>query len=188
MTDARATPSITLDQLEMMLRDQPRKPPVEKWQPELSGEMDMRIDVSGDWYHEGTKIQRQSLVNLFASILRREADGHYYLLTPVEKWRIRVDDAPLLAIDADVGGEGAEQKWMFTLNTGERVLLDAAHPLTVAIDSESDEPRPYLQLDRGLSARVARPVFYRLVDAAHVDKNELQLISTGTKFVLGRIS
>jgi hypothetical protein len=176
----------TLDQLEVMLRDQPRKPPVEKWQPELSGDMDMRIDVNGDWYHEGTKIQRQPLVNLFASILRREADGHYYLLTPVEKWRIRVDDAPLLAIDADVGGEGAEQKWVFTLNTGERVLLDAAHALTVVVDASSEEPRPYLQLDRGLSARINRAVFYRLIEAAEEKNNEYGLCSAGQWFALGK--
>lgn len=175
----------TLDQLEIMLRDQPRKPRVEKWQPELSGDMDMRIDVSGDWYHEGTKIQRQPLVNLFASILRREADGHYYLLTPVEKWRIRVDDAPLLAIDADVAGEGAEQKWVFTLNTGERVLLDAAHPLTVVVDARSEEPRPYLQLERGLSARINRALFYRLIDAAEEKNNEYGLSSAGQWFTLG---
>jgi uncharacterized protein len=179
------TPSTTLDQLEIMLRDQPRKPPVEKWQPELSGDMDIRIDVNGDWYHEGTKIQRQPLVNLFASILRREADGHYYLLTPVEKWRIRVDDAPLIAVDADVGGEGAEQKWVFTLNTGAHVLLDTDHPFTVAIDASNDEPRPYLQLDRGLCARITRSVFYRLVDAAEVQNNQFGIRSCGDWFVLG---
>ncbi|MET0379435.1 MAG: DUF1285 domain-containing protein [Spongiibacteraceae bacterium] len=176
---------ISLDEIEALLRDQPRKPPVEKWQPPLSGEMNMRIDSNGDWYHEGTKIQRQPLVNLFASILRREEDGHFYLLTPVEKWRISVDDAPLIAVDADVGGEGDEQKWVFTLNTGERVQLDAEHPLTVAIDAHNEEPRPYVQLDRGLDARINRAVFYRLIDAAEERDGEFGLRSVGHWFALG---
>ena len=178
---------ISLQSLESLLRDQPRKPPVENWHPPLSGDMDMRIDTSGDWYHEGVKIQRQPLVNLFASILRREDDGHYYLLTPVEKWRIRVDDAPLLAIDADCAGEQEQTRWMFTLNTGERVLLDAEHALTVEADAASTEPRPYLQLDRGLRARISRAVFYRLVDSAEIRGEEIGVRSAGQWFVLGSI-
>lgn len=173
----------SLDRIETLLRDQPRRPPVEAWQPPLSGDMDMRIDSRGDWYHEGVKIQRQPLVNLFASILRREDDGQHYLLTPVEKWRIQVDDAPLIAVDADVGGEGDQQKWVFTLNTGERVLLDAAHPLSVNVTG--DEPQPYIRLERGLRARINRAVFYRLVDAAEQRGDEYGLRSSGEWFVLG---
>ena len=109
-----------LSELEGLLRDQPRKPPLEKWQPALSGDIDIRIDSRGDWYHEGTQIQRQPLVNLFASILRREADGDYYLLTPVEKWRIRVDDAPLIAVDMEIGSDAdTAQRIFFRLNTSE---------------------------------------------------------------------
>jgi hypothetical protein len=175
---------ISVERLQELLRDQPRKPPLEKWNPPLSGEMDMRIDVHGDWYHEGVKIQRQSLVNLFASILRREQDGEYYLLTPVEKWRIRVDDAPLIAIDADCAADGGEQTWLFTLNTGERIVLDSAHPLSVLADANG-EPRPYLQLERGLTARVARAVFYRLVDAAEVRGDLIGIGSAGQWFALG---
>ena len=176
---------ISLQQLEDMLREQPHKPPLDAWHPPLSGDMDMRIDVAGDWYHEGVKIQRQPLVNLFASILRREDDGEYYLLTPVEKWRIRVDDAPLLAVDADCAREDNQQKWMFTLNTGERVLLDTEHALLIDMDAESDEPRPYLRLDRGLCARIARTVFYRLVDAAEMQGGQFGIRSAGQWFVLG---
>lgn len=178
---------ISLQALEILLRDQPRKPPLENWHPPLSGDMDMRIDTSGDWYHEGVKIQRQSLVNLFASILRREDDGHHYLLTPVEKWRIRVDDAPLLAVDADSAGEQEQARWLFTLNTGERVLLDAEHELIVETDAASAEPRPYLQLDRGLRARINRALFYRLVDSAETVGEQLGLRSAGRWFVLGNV-
>lgn len=175
----------SLEQLEQLLRDQPHRPPVASWNPALSGDMDMRIDVHGDWYHEGTRIQRQSLVNLFASILRREDDGEYYLLTPVEKWRIRVDDAPLLAVDAETAGDGVEQRWVFTLNTGECVPLDADHPLMLQVDGDTDEPRPYVKLDRGLSARLTRALFYRLVDAAHIKNNQYGICSAGQWFALG---
>lgn len=173
-----------LGQIEELLRGQPAGPPVEQWQPPLSGTIDIRIDTQGDWYHEGTRIQRQPLVNLFASILRREQDGEYYLVTPVEKWRIRVEDAPLLAVDMDIGGAGAERKILFTLNTGERVLLDAQHALTVT--DVDGEPRPYLALNRGLSARLTRAVFYRLVEAAEQRSDTLQVSSCGTTFSLGR--
>lgn len=173
----------SLDRIEALLRDQPRRPPVETWQPPLSGEMDMRIDRRGDWYHEGVRIQRQTLVNLFASILRREDDGHHYLLTPVEKWRIQVEDAPLIAVDADGGGAGDERQWVFTLNTGERVPLDAAHPLSVRAGGAA--PRPYLQVGRGLCARIDRAVFYRLVDAAEQRGGEYGLRSGGQWFPLG---
>lgn len=176
---------ISLQALEDLLRDQPSKPPVENWHPPLSGDMDMRIDTNGDWYHEGVRIQRQSLVNLFASILRREDDGHHYLLTPVEKWRIQVDDAPLLAVDADSAGEDEQTRWMFTLNTGERVLLDTEHALIVKSDAVNAEPRPYLQLDRGLRARINRALFYRLVESAETAGEQLGLRSAGHWFVLG---
>lgn len=177
----------SLEHIEALLRDQPRKPPVDQWQPELSGEMDMRIDRRGDWYHEGGKIQRQPLVNLFASILRREPDGHYYLLTPVEKWRIQVEDAPLIAVDADIGGAGDDRRCVFTLNTGEHVLLDERHGLTVVVDADSDEPRPYLQLDNGLTARVDRAVFYRLIESAEERAGEYGIVSAGEWFALGSV-
>lgn len=177
----------SLEQLEQLLLDQPPMPPVASWHPMLSGDMDMRIDVRGDWYHEGTLIQRQPLVNLFASILRREDDGDYYLLTPVEKWRIQVEDAPLLAVDVETAGDGKAQKWVFTLNTGERLLLDQGHPITIRIGERDCEPRPYLMLDRGLSARLTRALFYRLVDAAGVKNNQYGIYSAGHWFAFGDI-
>lgn len=173
----------TLGELEELLSAQPGKPPVEKWQPALSGDIDIRIERNGDWYHEGGRIERQPLVNLFASILRREADGHYYLVTPVEKWRIQVEDTPLLAVDTEVAGEGAERRIVFRLNTGEQVLLDAAHPLTV--DTASGEPHPVLQLGRGLSARLTRALFYRLVELAEHRGKELGIGSAGSWFSMG---
>ena len=177
----------SLQQLQDLLGDQPRLPPIEKWHPPLSGDMDIRIDVAGDWYHEGVKIQRQALVNLFASILRREDDGEYYLVTPVEKWRIRVDDAPLLAVDADCASSGGDSMWMFTLNTGARLLLDNTHPLNVESHGRGNEPRPYLQLDRGLRARLTRAVFYRLAENAELRGEEAGIVSDGQWFSLGPV-
>jgi uncharacterized protein len=173
----------SLGDLEALLAAQPGRPPVEKWQPALSGDIDIRIERNGDWYHEGGRIERPPLVRLFASILRREADGQHYLVTPVEKWRIRVEDTPLLAVDMEVAGEGAERKMVFRLNTDELVLLDAAHPLTV--DTEGDEPHPVLHLERGLGARLTRALFYRLVDLAEPHGAELRIASAGSWFSLG---
>lgn len=176
----------TLAAIEALLTGQPSKPPLDKWHPALSGDIDIHIDRSGAWYHEGGRITRQALVNLFASILRREADGEYYLVTPVEKWRIRVDDAPLLAVDMEIGGDSSQQKIIFRLNTDEFAVLDASHPLTGLNDGDSAEPRPSIQLDRGLSARLTRALFYRLVDIAEQRGDEVGVNSCGCWFSLGQ--
>jgi uncharacterized protein len=176
----------TLD-IEAMLNAQPRKPPVNTWQPALSGDIDIYIDAKGDWYHEGGLIERRPLINLFASILRREADGDYYLVTPVEKWRIRVEDTPLLAIDMEIAGETSSQQIVFRLNTDELTVLDAAHPLTGLNDEAGrEEPHPCINVDRGLTARLTRALFYRLVDIAEQRGSELGVLSCGQWFSLGR--
>lgn len=172
--------------IENALRKQPRKPPLDAWHPALSGDIDIRIDSRGEWFHEGTRIQRQPLVNLFASILRRENDGEYYLVTPVEKWRIRVDDAPLLAIDMEASGDDkTSQQLLFRLNTDELVPLNSAHPLQLSV--AGDDLRPYLQLDHGLRAKLTTALFYRLVDAAEQRGDELGVSSDGVWFSLGKI-
>jgi uncharacterized protein len=176
----------SLADIEDTLRKQPRKPPLDAWHPPLSGDIDIRIDSRGDWYHEGTRIQRQPLVNLFASILRREVDDHYYLVTPVEKWRIRVDDAPLLAVDMEIGVDTVDSRRMvFRLNTDELVQLDAAHPLFLAAGPEGDL-KPYLKLAQGLSAKLTTAVFYRLVDCAEQRGEELGVTSDREWFSLGK--
>lgn len=162
------------------------RPGLAQWQPPLSGDIDICIDRDGVWWHEGGRIEREALVQLFASILRREADGHYYLVTPVEKWRIHVDDAALLVVDVDRVECDGTVEIVCRLNTGVHVRLDAAHPLTVD-HSETDEPRPYLQLDHGLTARLLRPVYYRLVEWGGVDGSEWVIHSAGQRYVLGHI-
>jgi hypothetical protein len=162
------------------------RPGLAQWQPALSGDIDIRIDRDGVWWHEGGRIERDALVQLFASILRREADGHHYLVTPVEKWRIRVDDAALLVVDVDRVERNGETVIECRLNTDLRVVLDASHPLVVE-QGEDGEPRPYLQLDHGLLARLLRPVYYRLVEWGEADGDDWVITSAGRRFSLGRI-
>ena len=175
--------SNALQSLENLLSDQPSMPPIHLWSPELSGEMDMVIKPDGQWFHEGDPIKREKLVALFASILRREEDGEYYLLTPVEKWRITVDDAPLLAVDMDVFDEQGVQQLVFTTNVGGRFLLSDDHSLLVKKDSDG-QPSPELTLDNGLHAKLARSVFYRLVDLAEEEAGCFVVKSAGRSFAL----
>jgi len=161
-------------------------PPVERWNPSLCGDIDIRIARDGTWYHEGTPIGRKEIVRLFSTILRREADG-IYLVTPAEKMRIRVDDAPFLAVLLDRHGKGREQRLVFTTNVGDEVFASAENPIRVAADPTSGEPAPYVHVRRGLEARIARPVYYQLAEMAEPGDDPLQLgvWSCGCFFILG---
>lgn len=139
-------------------------PPVDRWNPPLSGDIDLRIARDGTWYHEGAAFQREALVRLFASILRRDDDGHHYLITPVEKWRIQVEDAPFVAIRLDAGGTGPEQVLTFTTNVGDVVIAGPEHPLMVEYRRPGGEPSPYLHVRGGLRALLSRAVFVELID------------------------
>ncbi len=172
----------TLATLEQLLREQADLPPIDRWHPELCGDIDIFIDNDGRWFHEGRPFAREALVRLFASILRREADGRYYLVTPAEKMRIRVEDVPFLAVASDAAGAGTGQTVVFTLNTGRKVLLDATHPLVIR--GTADLPRPYLELEHGLAARLSRPVYYTLVDLAAEHQGETGVWSGGAWFPL----
>ena len=136
-------------------------PPIERWSPAFCGDLDMEIRADGTWWHEGTAIKRPELVKLFASILRRESDGHYYLITPVEKVRIRVALHPLIVIDAEPLQGSNPEILILTLNTGGQIPLDANHSLAV---EPSAGGASFLSLDRGLTALFSRPAWYRLVD------------------------
>ena len=161
-----------------------RHPPVEQWHPERTGDIDIRIAADGRWFHEGTEIKRARLVALFATVLRRDDDG-YYLVTPVEKLRIVVEDAPFLATDMDSDGAGRTRRLIFTTNVGDHVLADAAHPIEVA--ERAGEPRPYVTVRGGLRARMTRSVFYRLVELGTPVEDRLEVWSAGSGFVLGRL-
>jgi hypothetical protein len=168
-------------------------PPVEQWNPPLSGDMDMRIARDGTWYHEGSPIQRDSLVRLFSTILRRDDDEHYYLLTPVEKWRIQVEDAPFLAVLLDVSGSAAEQILSFRTNVGDQVEAGPGHAIDVEYLTADGEPSPYLHVRGRLRALIARSVFLELAELAveGIDENTgapcYGVWSHGMFFVLGPV-
>ncbi|MGK7753320.1 MULTISPECIES: DUF1285 domain-containing protein [unclassified Roseovarius] len=138
-------------------------PPVHLWNPEFTGEIDMRIARDGTWYHEGTVIQRQGLVRLFSTILKKEGD-RYFLVTPVEKVGIVVEDAPFVAVDFEAEGEGAAQMLVFVTNVEDHVLAGADNPIRVERDPDTGEPSPYLHVRAGLEALIDRKSFYRLVE------------------------
>ena len=171
----------SFEQLLAAARDR-RLPPVRHWQPVRSGEIDIRIAADGRWFHEGREIKRTRLVALFASVLRLDADG-FCLVTPAEKLRIVVEDAPFVAIDMESDGTGKARRLLFTTNVGDCVLADAAHRIEVR-DADA-APRPYLEVRDGLRARIARSVFYRLVDCCDLAQGQLEVWSAGERFVLG---
>ena len=141
-------------------------PPVHLWNPAHSGEIDIVIRKDGVWFHEGTPIGREGLVRLFSTVLRKDPDG-YWLVTPVEKMKITVEDAPFIAVRVDrlskEDGEGEALK--FLTNVGDEVEAGPDNPIRVEIAADG-EPRPYLHVRRGLEALIARPVFYELVEMA----------------------
>jgi len=166
-------------------------PPVERWNPPFCGDLDMRIGVDGTWYYLGSPIGRPGLVRLFSTILRRDADGRHYLVTPVERVGIRVDDAPFVAVRVDRRGEGDDRTLEFTTNVGDSVVADAEHPLTVLTDPSDHTPRPYLRVRGRLDALVSRSVFYELVSLAETrltpSGSELVVVSRQASFSLGMI-
>lgn len=144
-------------------------PPLHLWNPDLSGDISIRIAPDGTWYHDGDPIRRESLRNLFASILRREEDGEYYLVTPAEKWRIKVELHPLIVTDAELVGAGLK----LTLNTGKTLTAGDEYPLFLdpAVDNVAA-----VTLWHGLTALFSRSAWYRLVEQADEDG----LVSSGS--------
>jgi hypothetical protein len=159
------------------------------------GDFDMRIARDGTWFYHGSPIGRKPLVKLFASVLRREADGSYWLVTPVERGRIAVDDAPFVAVELTAQGSGSGQVLAFRTNLDETVEAGPGRPLRVSEDAASREPSPYVlvrpgrEAQLGLEALIARPVFYQLVELAvpdPADPGRLGVWSKGAFFALGR--
>lgn len=177
--------SLSLAEIARLVEEK-KLPPVEQWNPEHCGDSEMRIARDGTWFHQGSPIGREAMVRLFATILRREADGSYVLVTPVEKLTIEVEDAPFVAVEVKVQKAGESRSLAFRLNTGEIVAADATH--AIEIRRREDGPRPYLHVRGGLDALIARPVYYELVNLALEEddaREEPGLWSNGTFFVLG---
>ena len=158
-------------------------PPVEKWHPELSGDMDMVIRKDGSWWHEGTKIEREKLTRLFASILRKENDD-FFILTPVEKWRVQVEDRPFVITMIEQKADHIEA----ITNTGDLLIISSEHPLEL---SELDgELIPEIEVRNGLKARFSRNAFYDLAELAMEKpqgsgESDFVINSAGAEFKIG---
>lgn len=160
------------------------------WNPGQKGKIDIRIRADGSWYHEGRRIQREALVKLFAGILRCE-ENCFYLVTPVEKLAIEVEDAPFLATLVERIVEDGVTAIVFTTNIGERVIVDREHQVHIDIDADTDQPRPYVALRDGMDALISRSAFYDLLNLAEERQREdgvhLVIHSMGQEFELGNI-
>ena len=143
-------------------------PPVERWEPPFCGEIDMRIASDGTWYYMGSPIGREAMVRLFASVLRRDADGETYLVTPVEKCRIRVEDAPFLAVELHAEGAGRAQRLTFRTRVGDIVEAGPGHPLRFAREVATGGVKPYLLVRGRLEARLNRAVTHQLLDLGEI--------------------
>ena len=137
---------------------------IEQRGQQFCGDIDMRIARDGTWFYQGSPIGRKPLVKLFASVLKRDQDGEYWLETPAEKCRIQVDDAPFIAIEMMVEGKGREQCISFRTNVDENVQVGVIHPIRVNVDPQTGEPSPYVAVKHGLEALISRAVFYDLVE------------------------
>jgi hypothetical protein len=164
-------------------RGKPRSPTL----PNVNdcGDIGLRIARDGTWFYRGSPIGRKPLVKLFASVLRREADGRYFLVTPIEKVRIEVEDAPFLAVTITVEGAGKEQRLSFRTDLDDLVIADLAHPLSFRIEQDRSFT-PFVEVRDGLRARLTRAVYYELVAAAVAggdpERREFGVWSGGTFF------
>lgn len=159
-------------------------PPVHLWNPPFCGDLDIRIARDGLWYYLGTPIGRKPLVRLFSTILRKDGDK-YFLVTPVEKVGITVDDAPFVAVDFDVSNPGPDQTLTFETNVGDSATAGADTPIRVERDPQTGEPSPYILVRSNLEALIDRKSFYRLVDIGTREEHDGALwfgLRSGGKF------
>ena len=163
-------------------------PPVDKWNPEFCGDIDMKIMRNGKWFYMGTEIKRPAMVKLFSGILRLDSDNCYYLVTPVEKVRISVEDAPFIATSLISENKDNINHLYFITNVNEKILLTKNNPLEIKIDNKTEEPSPYIFVLKNLKALISRSVFYELIELAskkNIDgKDCLVIDSAGEVFKL----
>ena len=141
-----------------------KRPPVHTWNPDYCGEIEIRIARDGTWYYQGTPINRERMVQLFSTVLRRDDDDVYYLVTPVEKLAIEIEDAPFVAVEMTVHGTGRGQVLVFRTNVDDEVMAGAEHPIRIVVDPDAGQPAPYIHVRDRLEALIARAVFYDLVE------------------------
>jgi uncharacterized protein len=146
-------------------------PPVDKWEPPFCGDIDMEIKRDGSWFYLGTPIGRQAMVELFASVLRKDADGKTYLVTPVEKLGIRVEDAHFIGVELDVAGDGDQQALTLRTNVGDVVEIGPEHGMRFEIEPTHGGLKPYIHVRGRLEALASRPVMHQLM--AHGEQIEM---------------
>ena len=160
-------------------------------QPELIEEIDIRIIRNGTWLYHGSPITRKPLVKLFSTVLRREVDGNYYLVTPVERCLVQVDDAPFVAVEVARTKVNTQQVLKFRTNIDDEVIVDLKHPIRVEFHRRTGEPSPYVRVRDGLDALISRPVYYELVElgveAIRDNKSVYGVWSSGQFFELGEL-
>lgn len=165
-------------------------PPVDKWNPDLNGDLDMRIDREGQWFYQGGKLNRPAMVKMFSSILKREGDD-YFLLTPVEKWRITVDVAPFVMLSLRREEENGVQGIVLTSNVGNEVLIGPDNPFWIEEGIEST-PLPMMMVRNNLPGLLSRNVFYELVSLCNPvtdadGKEQWVFESAGETYAIGSI-
>ncbi len=160
---------------------------VNQWNPRHSGSIDIRIDAAGSWYYRGSKIERMALVRLFSSILRRETDGQYALVTPVEKLTITVEDVPFSAVELAKEGDGSNQIMTVRTNVGEVVRIDSDHPLRFEVEARHDGLKPYIEVRVGLEALATRALAIDMVALSDDHGGKEGIWSAGRFFPLPAI-
>ena len=194
MNDNTKTSQLRADPLAIarLLRDEDGNdpkglPPVHKWNPPYCGEIDMEIRRNGQWFYLGTPINRPALARMFSTVLRRDDDGHFYLITPVEKVRIRVEDAPFLAITVDRHQEDGMDYLKFTTQTGDVVVAGPEHPIRITYRADG-EPGPYVHVRDNLEALIGRNVYYQLVAWGEpgTEEGSLAVRSADVLYEIGR--
>ncbi len=166
--------------------DEQSRPPLHLWQPAFSGDIDITIDAQGVWRHCGDEFQRLTIPKMFARILCKEQD-QYFLKTPVEKWRIQVEQVPFYFIHLKVEEGNAKRVLTFISSTEDVVILDDEHPLRIETDPESGEPSPLISVRDGMEGKLSRNVFYQLAELAEIDEQQQKAFvqSAGQRFCLG---
>ena len=184
MTQQAGSEPTRIQGLEALLKaaEGDRLPPVDKWSPPYCGDIGMRIRADGTWFYQNSPIGRIALVKLFSRILRKDQDGRTYLVTPVEKVDVAVDDAPFLAVEMQVEGTGPDQRLIFRTNVDDIITCGPDHPLRFAHEAAGGGLKPYLLVRGRLEALVTRALYYDLVELAttHGDTETLGLWSGGT--------
>lgn len=187
MASPQSLEDLFADLLAQQQNDSAKLPPVHLWDPPKSGDMDLVIDREGRWIHEGGEIRRERLIKLFSTILKREGED-YFLVTPVEKWQIKVDFAPFYIISASRESRDSQQAVSLATSTGETIIVSAENPLWVDDMQGSDHPLPLITVRDNLPGLLSRTVFYQLVEWGQpADDGGLYIESMGQQFLLGMI-